>query len=67
MFRNNIGVQSTPKSSITTSKPINIPNKNMNRDEYSLKLNIIDPNKCSPPSSWNNRLINRINNYEINH
>ena len=65
MFRGNIGIRSTPKSSIYTSKPIDIPNKNI--DEYSLKLNIIDPNKCSPPSSWNNRLINRIHNYEINH
>ena len=64
MYRNNIGAGNHFKSSI--SKPINIPKIHKNNDEYSLKLNIIDPNKCSPPSSWNNRLIKRINDFEIN-
>ena len=32
-------------------------------DEYGLKLHIFDPNKFSPPSSWNTRLLSRFDNY----
>ena len=58
-------LKTSSKPSTIKTKPINIPNNNNNNnDEYSLKLNIFDPNKCSPPSSWNKRLIVRINNYD---
>lgn len=30
---------------------------------YDLKLNIFDPNKSSPPNSWNNRLLDRLDTY----
>ena len=28
--------------------------------EYCLKRNFFDPNKCSPPNSWNTRLMMRL-------
>ena len=56
--------------------PIKAPAKNDNTSDnvsecipnndsglYGLNLNIFDPNKFSPPSSWNNRLISRLNTY----
>lgn len=50
------------------SMPIKIytKNKRFDNDEYGLKQNFFDPNKCSPPNNWNERLINRVgNSYEI--
>lgn len=76
MKRSRIKLQEklTPKSSDPI--PIKAPAKNekhsdneseynsQNDDElYGLKLNIFDPNKFSPPNSWNNRLVNRLNTY----
>lgn len=46
------------------SQPILIPTKNLslssNQKQYSLKQNCFNPNKASPPSSWNFRLMQRI-------
>jgi len=51
----------------TRTKPIAIPrspNSNANFDfnnvEYCLKENHFNPNKCSPPNSWNERLMQRL-------
>jgi hypothetical protein len=55
-------IQTKIKSEI--SKPILIPTKNSslssNQKQYSLKQNCFNPNKASPPSSWNFRLMQRI-------
>ena len=42
------------------AEPIAIPNKKPSTEEYSLKQDVFDPNKSSPPNSWNNRLRTRI-------
>ena len=49
------------------TKAINIPlykkntsMKQNNDDTYSFTYHIFDPNKFSPPNSWNNRLRARI-------
>ena len=50
-------------SSATKAVAIPIPKKpssNGDHDEYSLKQSNFDPNKFSPPSSWNNRLRARL-------
>lgn len=54
------------------TKAINIPlykknssmkdNNNDDDDKYSFTYHVFDPNKFSPPSSWNNRLRARIGN-----
>ena len=52
------------------SSPIPIPQKkSSNLDiEYCLKQNLFNPNKCSPPNSWNERLIQRLAvSYEHTH
>lgn len=56
--------------------PIKAPSKSQNNSHYhyeisnhysneiyDLKLNIFDPNKSSPPNSWNSRLLNRLDTY----
>ena len=58
------------------SKPIDIkygnqPNthgkvNNFFYDEIGLKQNFFDPNKSSPPNSWNSRLLMRLENYQSN-
>jgi hypothetical protein len=60
--------KSDTKSQINISHPIAIPtsstspssNSNANQNQYSLKQNCFNPNKSSPPSSWNYRLMQRI-------
>ena len=50
-------------SSATKAVAIPIPKKPSSTndlDEYSLKQSNFDPNKFSPPSSWNNRLRARL-------
>lgn len=51
------------KSLNDISKAIDIPSKNILCKEYSLTKNFFDPNECSPPNNWNNRLIKRMNSY----
>ena len=63
----------TPRSTFTTSAPILIPGKSSG-SEYSLKKNVFDPAKSSPPNSFNNRLLKRLSlnkfneqhNYRVN-
>ena len=59
--------KSDDKSEINISQPIAIPtssspssNSSANQKQYSLKQNCFNPNKSSPPSSWNYRLMQRI-------
>lgn len=50
-------------SSVPKAVAIPIPKKSSsinNQDKYSLNLSNFDPNKFSPPSSWNNRLRARL-------
>jgi hypothetical protein len=47
------------------SKPITIPRSNIVKEnkngiEYNLTRNFFDPNKSSPPNSWNTRLLIRL-------
>ena len=50
---------------VSRSSPITIK-KNNNTIEYCLKKNMFNPNKISPPNSWNTRLIKRIaSSYEL--
>tara|TARA_B100001769_G_scaffold271065_1_gene263267 strand:+ start:8625 stop:8882 length:258 start_codon:yes stop_codon:yes gene_type:complete len=51
-----------PNTLYGISNSIKIPQTKLN-NEYSLNKNFFDPNECSPPNEWNNRLKNRINNY----
>tara|TARA_Y100000768_G_C23859449_1_gene624978 strand:- start:209 stop:466 length:258 start_codon:yes stop_codon:yes gene_type:complete len=51
-----------PNTLYSISNSIEIPQTKLN-SEYSLNKNFFDPNECSPPNEWNNRLKNRINNY----
>ncbi len=51
------------------SQPIPIPKKTKIHNhpkksisDYELKLNFFNPDKNSPPNSWNSRLLYRINN-----
>lgn len=48
---------------VKNSQPIPIPGKNNNINEYSLKQNFFNPNKSSPPNSWNERLLSRLEYY----
>ena len=60
------------QTQIKISQPIVIPTANANTNvsasasastnmnQYSLKKNCFNPNKGSPPSSWNYRLMQRI-------
>ena len=50
------------------SEPVPIPGsaKKIYYPEYELKLNCFDPNKCSPPNSWNSRLMIRLGNHDNN-
>ena len=53
----------------TKAIPIPIPQKTYSipeLDEYSLKQNFFDPNKSTPPNSWDNRLRARLSNYLFN-
>ncbi len=48
----------------SVSKPINICSKSKSTScmqEYSILCNNFDPNKCSPPNKWNERLLYRLN------
>lgn len=55
------------KLSAPISIPISISRNNLENilieDQYSLKSNIFDPGKMSPPDKWNYRLKKRLNNY----
>lgn len=45
------------------TNPINIPTKlNKKIDIQEVKINLFDPDKFSPPSSWKNRLSLRVLN-----
>lgn len=63
-------VKSSTKTVI--SIPIPIPRTKSNDldlnllDEYSLKTNIFDPSKMSPPNNWKCRLEQRIKEQEYN-
>ena len=58
------------QTQIKISQPILIPTANTtanataiattNANQYSLKKNCFNPNKGSPPNSWNYRLMQRI-------
>ena len=49
---------------VKKTQPLAIPGSlNKSSSEYSLKKNFFDPNKSSPPNSWNSRLLSRIENY----
>jgi hypothetical protein len=54
------------QTQIKISQPILIPianttaNATTNVNQYSLKNNCFNPNKGSPPNSWNYRLMQRI-------
>ena len=65
MYGRNNGPKNIQKKTVL-SKPITIPSKK-NDNEYSFKLNTFDPMNSSPPNSWNNRLITRINCYDDTH
>lgn len=60
---------STAKTLLTPSRPITIPNvkEKVERtiNDYELKLNFFNPDKFSPPNSWNSRLIHRLNSNRI--
>jgi len=47
------------------SQPVPIPGseKKVYNNEYELKLNCFDPNKFSPPNSWNSRLMIRLGDH----
>lgn len=49
------------------SSPITINKPDINNTtEYCLKKNVFNPNKTSPPNSWNTRLMKRIaGSYEL--
>uniref|UniRef100_A0A6C0AY33 Uncharacterized protein n=1 Tax=viral metagenome TaxID=1070528 RepID=A0A6C0AY33_9ZZZZ len=55
-----------------TSLPIPIPRTNSKNldlhliEQYSLKSNIFDPSKMSPPDTWKCRLKQRIKDHETN-
>lgn len=58
-----IPTPSRTNASPSKAIPIPIPTKpafTRGDDEYSLKQSNFDPNKFSPPSSWNNRLRARL-------
>ena len=47
------------------SQPVPIPGSTQKyHNEYELKSNCFDPNKFSPPNSWNSRLMIRIGDYD---
>lgn len=52
-----------PRFIVKNSQPIPIPGKKNNINEYSLKQNFFNPNKSSPPNSWNTRLLSRLEIY----
>tara|TARA_B100001057_G_C22464392_1_gene800152 strand:- start:349 stop:630 length:282 start_codon:yes stop_codon:yes gene_type:complete len=60
------------KTNNQISLPIPIPrcdSKNLDLDlieQYSLKCNIFNPNKMSPPDTWKCRLQQRIKDHDIN-
>lgn len=52
----------------TKSKPIKITNILVkNQNQYSLKQNLFDPTKNSPPNTFMIKLYNRIIKYESNY
>ena len=61
-----------PNNDNKTSFPIPIPrcdSKKLDLDlleQYSLKSNIFDPSKMSPPDTWKCRLKQRIKDHDIN-
>lgn len=48
------------------SENISIPNisEKINETNYEVKCNILDPNKCSPPNYFLNKLLIRLNNLQ---
>ena len=61
--------ETAPRTIYEHTAPIPIPGKKISKitDEYSLKQNFFDPNKGSPPNSWNNRLLQRIGSNKNNY
>lgn len=52
---------------VKKTQPVPIPGSEQKKlTEYSLKQNFFDPNKSSPPNSWNSRLLMRLENYQSN-
>ena len=54
------------KETITSAPiPMPIPNKkSQNNIHYELKQNFFNPDKLSPPNSWNSRLLDRFYQFE---
>jgi hypothetical protein len=66
-------VGATNRVFVPISIPISIPKSRSKQDvseehldEYTLKCNIFNPGKMSPPDNWKCRLQQRINNYNFN-
>lgn len=56
-----------PRFIVKHTLPVPIPGSDKkNLTEYSLKQNFFDPNKSSPPNSWNSRLLMRLEHYRSN-
>lgn len=51
-----------PQSKVNKTKLLNIKNAIVNSNVQDIKLNLVDPNNCSPPNSWNSRLLTRMLN-----
>ena len=49
---------------ISETKNIPIDTENINRNNYEIKSNILDPNKSSPPNFFLQKLIIRLNNLQ---
>ena len=59
----NTSARAVPGRTAPIPIPMHSPN-NASTTEYSLKQNFFDPNKSSPPNSWNTRLLQRLGDYE---
>tara|TARA_B100001540_G_C15740548_1_gene612050 strand:+ start:277 stop:477 length:201 start_codon:yes stop_codon:yes gene_type:complete len=51
------------KPKLAKTKPMAIPKKE--ESEFDITINNFNPNKNSPPNSWTNRLMNRLEPYNI--
>jgi hypothetical protein len=60
---------SSTKTSISISVPISIPKNNSFEsdlpEQYSLKSNIFNPSKMSPPDYWRCRLEQRLKDHQV--
>ena len=55
-------IYNTVEYNINTIIKVNVNNSLTEKCIKDITLNLFDPNKCSPPNSWNNRLRTRILN-----